>query len=155
MSAPRLLAGHAGDLDRISRLVDATAAGDGLARGHHRTGRDRQVGTARSRRGKRRQAGIATFSAAASELEQEFAFGLARSLFEPAVDRPEEREQLLAGAAGRAAPALGFEQTAEPDLHATLHGLYWLLVNLSAAGPVLVAVDDLQWADEPSLRWLA
>jgi len=36
-----------------------------------------------------------------------------------------------------------------------LHGLYWLVVNLAAGRPVLLAVDDAHWADEPSLRWLA
>lgn len=36
-----------------------------------------------------------------------------------------------------------------------MHGLYWLTVNLSAAHPVLVCVDDVHWADLPSLRWLA
>ena len=36
-----------------------------------------------------------------------------------------------------------------------LHGLYWLVVNLAARGPLLIAVDDAHWADEPSLRWLA
>jgi len=38
---------------------------------------------------------------------------------------------------------------------ATLHGLYWLVVNLAASRPLLIAVDDAHWADEPSLRWLA
>ena len=36
-----------------------------------------------------------------------------------------------------------------------LHGLYWLVVNLAARGPLLIAVDDAHWADEASLRWLA
>ena len=36
-----------------------------------------------------------------------------------------------------------------------LHGLYWLVVNLAASRPLLIAVDDAHWADEPSLRWLA
>jgi DNA-binding CsgD family transcriptional regulator len=35
-----------------------------------------------------------------------------------------------------------------------LHGLYWALANLAADGPLLVAVDDVQWADGPSIRWL-
>ena len=36
-----------------------------------------------------------------------------------------------------------------------MHGLYWLCANLTQRGPVLITVDDAQWADEPSLRWLA
>ena len=36
-----------------------------------------------------------------------------------------------------------------------LHGLYWLVSNLAATRPLLIAVDDAHWADEPSLRWLA
>jgi predicted ATPase len=31
-----------------------------------------------------------------------------------------------------------------------IHGLYWLAVNGSGAAPLLVAVDDLQWADPAS-----
>jgi len=38
---------------------------------------------------------------------------------------------------------------------ALLHGLYWLAANLADRAPLLIAVDDAHWADEPSLRWLA
>ena len=38
---------------------------------------------------------------------------------------------------------------------ATLHGLYWLALNLAAERPLLLAVDDLHWCDRPSLRFLA
>src|SRR5262249_18668062 len=31
----------------------------------------------------------------------------------------------------------------------------WLVVNLAAGRPLLLAIDDAHWADEPSLRWLA
>ncbi len=44
-------------------------------------------------------------------------------------------------------------QGGEPD-YATLHGLYWLCINLSDQRPLVLVVDDVQWADEASLRWL-
>ena len=34
------------------------------------------------------------------------------------------------------------------------HGLYWLTANLAARAPVLILVDDVHWADAPSLRFL-
>ena len=36
-----------------------------------------------------------------------------------------------------------------------MHGLYWLVANLAARQPLVLAVDDAHWADAPSLRWLA
>ena len=38
---------------------------------------------------------------------------------------------------------------------AVLHGLYWLLNNLVADGPVAVFADDVQWADSESLGFLS
>ncbi|MCA1698058.1 MAG: hypothetical protein LC790_03815 [Actinobacteria bacterium] len=35
-----------------------------------------------------------------------------------------------------------------------LHGLFWLTANLAASAPLLLVVDDAQWADQPSLRLL-
>jgi len=95
-----------------------------------------------------------------SELESGFAFGVARQLFErrlAGVGR-NEREALLAGPAAAVRPLLSGESAAQPagdTSFAVLHGLYWLVVNLAASRPLLIAVDDAHWADEPSLRWLA
>jgi hypothetical protein len=36
-----------------------------------------------------------------------------------------------------------------------LHGLFWLCVNLSERAPVAIVVDDVQWADRASLRFLS
>jgi DNA-binding CsgD family transcriptional regulator len=95
-----------------------------------------------------------------SELEAGFAFGVVRQLFERrlAGAAASEREDLLAGPAAAVRPLLSGEFGAQPagdSWFAVLHGLYWLVVNLAASRPLLIAVDDAQWADEPSLRWLA
>ena len=95
-----------------------------------------------------------------SDLERDFAFGIARQLFERrCADAPaDERAALLAGPA-RPVGALFLcddSSSAEPDAgFAVLHGLYWLTVNLADHAPLLLAVDDVHWADEASLRWLA
>ena len=46
------------------------------------------------------------------------------------------------------------ERSAGDTSFALLHGLYWLTANLSAVQPLLLAVDDAHWVDDPSLRWL-
>ena len=92
------------------------------------------------------------------ELERAFAFGTIRQLFERVVDAagPEERRRLLAGAAAPAAAIVAPEGSAraEPGFGA-LHAIYWLATNLSLEQPLLIAVDDLHWVDEPSLRALS
>ena len=40
------------------------------------------------------------------------------------------------------------------DAQAVRHGLYWLTANLSAQRPLALVVDDVHWADIPSLKWL-
>jgi hypothetical protein len=103
--------------------------------------------------------GLEVLRSRGSELEAEFAFGVVRRLFELrlAAARLEEQEALLAGPAGAVRPLLlGGRPEGAPDRSfAVLHGLYWLALNLTASGPLLLVVDDPHWADEPSLRWLA
>ncbi|MHB8656536.1 MAG: AAA family ATPase [Solirubrobacteraceae bacterium] len=70
---------------------------------------------------------------------------------------PRERRELLTGAALLAAPLFVESAAGEaPDGHgfSLLHGLYWLTANLAERRPMLLAVDDLQWADASSLRFL-
>jgi len=95
-----------------------------------------------------------------SELEAGFAFGVVRQLFERRLASAgvTERDALLAGPAGAVRPLLlgeVGERPASDTSFAVLHGLYWLAANLADCRPVLIAVDDVHWADEPSLRWLA
>jgi DNA-binding NarL/FixJ family response regulator len=97
------------------------------------------------------------------ELEREFPFGVARQLFEPVLVRatPAQREELFAGAAGRARPVLDRDRQTEPrtqasgSVEAVLHGLYWVAANLGERAPLLLVVDDAHWADRSSLLFLA
>jgi DNA-binding CsgD family transcriptional regulator len=103
--------------------------------------------------------GYDVLNARGSELEGDFAFGVVRQLFERrlASAAADERASLLVGPAAAAGPLLlgrSVEASAGDTSFAALHGLYWLAANLSVARPVLLVVDDVHWADEPSLRWL-
>ena len=92
-------------------------------------------------------------------LEQGFGYGIVRQLLDPV----RHQEGVLDGAAGLAARVFDWTQagpvevgTVEDDVpYATMHGLYWLVANLAARQPLVLAVDDAHWADAPSLRWLA
>jgi DNA-binding CsgD family transcriptional regulator len=103
-----------------------------------------------------RGAGVTVLEARGAELEREFAFGVARQLLEPTVLAAGD-DELFAGAAGVARRLFSpgdRDPAAAEAAFATLHGLYWLVVNLSDRAPVLVSVDDVHWADDPSLRFL-
>ena len=104
--------------------------------------------------------GFAVHSARGSELEIDFGFGVVRQLFEGVVAE--------AGAdavfAGAAEPAAGlFTANASPAeavaggnvSFSVLHGLFWMALNVAGEEPMLLVVDDLQWCDRPSLRFLA
>lgn len=105
------------------------------------------------------RAGMRVLVARGSQLEQDFAYGVVRQLFEPVLANADQarRDDLLAGAAAQA--AVLFDQVdAAADggdiSFALLHGLFWLTANL-AQHPLMLVVDDLHWSDEPSLRFLA
>lgn len=102
--------------------------------------------------------GATVLRARAGELEQEFAFGVVRQLFEATLGGPQERARRLSGAAAAADPvfhAVGEGGTAEAGAFAMLHGLYWLAADLAAERPLVLLVDDLHWCDAASLRFLA
>ena len=124
------------------------------------------------------EAGMRVLRARASDLEQEFAFGVVRQLFEGplASAGPDERAALLDGAAALSGPLFEPGPATAPapsppprrpqaardgalapaDRRFTLvHSLYWLTTNISKSGPVAVLVDDCHWADAPSMRFLA
>lgn len=108
-------------------------------------------------------AGMTVLSARGSEIERAFSYGVVRQLFERRLAGADEpgRSQLLEGAAGHAARLFasealpGVARPGEDDAFALIHGLYWLALNLAEERPLLVSVDDLQWSDAASLRWVA
>jgi DNA-binding CsgD family transcriptional regulator len=144
------------ELETVERLLAGARAGSGgglVFEGPAGIGKSSLLAAARTAAG----AELHVLSARGGELERELPFGIVRQLLEPVVVAydAEEREALLAGAAALAKPvfAVDPEAGAEPTF-SSLHGLYWLTINLADAQPLLVAVDDAHLADVASLRWL-
>jgi DNA-binding CsgD family transcriptional regulator len=101
------------------------------------------------------EAGYALLSARGAELERDFTLGVVRQLFEFAVPgHSEDGERLFAAAAATAGLPDDGRHQASSSVYHLLNGLYWLLVNLAAKVPVVMLVDDAQWADSLSLRFL-
>jgi DNA-binding CsgD family transcriptional regulator len=146
------------ELATIAAAIERDRSGSLLLlEGAAGVGRTRLLRTAR---GMAEGAGRRVLRARGDVHEREFPFGVVRQLFEPllASSSETERTALLAGPASLAAWVV--HQGGEPDLAgeeapslASLHALYWLAVHL-AARPLMIAVDDLQWSDPQSLRWL-
>jgi predicted ATPase len=100
-----------------------------------------------------RMEGLRVLRARASDLEQGFAFGVVRQLLERvARDDPD----LLTGRAALAAPVLagGANAGIARASEGSLHGLYWLVAGLSEVSPLIIAIDDLHWADQESVSFL-
>jgi len=146
------------ELETLRDGVDRARAGEGtllLIEGPAGAGK---TVLAREARAVAERARMMPLEARGSELEQSFAFGVVRQLLEPVISKDPGRADLFAGAAGPAARL--FEPGERRALDAAagfeaLHSLYWLVVNIADQAPVLVLVDDCQWADRDSLRFLA
>ena len=146
------------ELETLRDGVDRACAGEGtllLIEGPAGAGK---TVLAREPRAGAERARMLSLEARSSELEQSFAFGVVRQLLEPVISKDPGQTDLFAGAAGPAARL--FEPGERLPLDAAagfeaLHSLYWLVVNIADRAPALVLVDDCQWADRESLRFLA
>jgi DNA-binding CsgD family transcriptional regulator len=103
--------------------------------------------------------GIAVVQATGSELERAYAFGVCRQLLEAHIAQltHAQRRSLLSRAGRAAESALGIGESEVPRADATfeqIQAVYRLITGLAAARPLLVAVDDMQWCDRPSLDLL-
>ena len=152
-----------GELAQLGALIEAARDGAGrfvLLEGGAGIGK---TGLLTAAREWGREAGMDVLHARGGELEREFSYGIVRQLFEPALAgaRGRSRAEILSGAAALAAPLFGGDyladggSTAAESGFATVHGLFWLTANLAGRRPLMLAVDDLHWADKPSLRWLS
>ena len=108
-----------------------------------------------------RQRGLSVLRAQGGELEQSRPYGVVSELF-AAVAADDRRADLFSGPAAVIEPLLGIGHLPDApgsndhlrDPFANVHGLFWLVINLAERGPLLIVVDDAQWADEPTLRFL-
>jgi DNA-binding CsgD family transcriptional regulator len=145
------------ELARLGGLLDRARAGHGgvaAIEGPAGIGKTRLLAALRGLAAAR---GFRSLTASGRELEAGMAFAVASQLLEPLVVAASagERRRLLSGPARTGAGALGLASGAAPESEfAAVHGLYWLCVNLAASVPLLLTVDDLQWADHSSLSWL-
>jgi DNA-binding SARP family transcriptional activator len=97
---------------------------------------------------------VLTLTARGSQRERDYGFGVVRQLFERVVEGREE--SLLAGPAVAAGAVFGEVRGQQPQSFAVLNGLCGLTRKLVRAhGPLVLAVDDVQWCDSGSLRFLA
>src|SRR5215470_9778444 len=146
------------ELEALRDGVDRACAGEGtllLIEGPAGAGK---TVLAREARAAAERAQMMPLQARGSELERPFAFGVVRQLLEPVISKERGHAELFAGAAGPAARLFDPGERRPLDAGAgfeALHSLYWLVVNMADQAPVLVLVDDCQWADVDSLRFLA
>src|SRR4051794_33660522 len=152
-----------GELEAIEEAVENATNGRGgvlVLEAQAGLGKSRLMGVVT---GQARISRMLRLQARPGRFERDFPFGVVRQVFGPVLNgiSPKARDELLSGAAALAAPLFDDEHPAAalriPDdaAYPALHGLHWLTVNLAARRPVLIAVDDVHWADLDSLRFLA
>jgi len=153
--APHGLYERERELATIDRLIDDAAAGNGriaLIEGPAGIGKSRLLRAARHRAAEGGR--VTVMHARCSELERDFSFGTVRQLFESA-----GAEQAVPHLRGNG-NGNGAELTTPDDAQqaegsfAALHALYWATLELGESQPLLLAIDDVQWSDVPSLRFV-
>ena len=156
----RLLLEREAEAEALEGALQSALSGRGrllLVEGKPGEGKTELVELAR-RQG--RELGLDVLSARGSELERGVPFGVVIELFGRPLQkvRPGDRS-VFRGAAELAANLFSPAPTPEearPEVssHALVQGLYWLMANLAERCPYVVTVDDAQWADVQSLRFL-
>src|SRR5579859_2326488 len=104
-------------------------------------------------------AGLRVLAARGGELERELSPGIERQLFEPLLVRASKaaRAELLARPATAVGRLFGLDGTdSDPpaDEYESHNALFWLCARLAGHSPIILAIDDVHWADATSLRFL-
>jgi DNA-binding CsgD family transcriptional regulator len=155
----RLILGRERELELIDELIGQVRAGRGavaVLEGPAGIGKTALMIEA-SRRAE--GSGFSVLQGGGARLEREYAFGVVRQLFAPALALGSGSGDLFEGSARLAATPLGLSgatgQLADisADASAAMHGLFWLTANLAEQAPVLVTIDDAHWSDLMSLRF--
>ncbi|WP_189134390.1 helix-turn-helix transcriptional regulator [Wenjunlia tyrosinilytica] len=163
----RVLIGRERELAALAELVGSPATTPGISMLIRADGGVGKSSVLRAFLNESRKNGDIVLSAVADSLESRLEFGIVRRLFERVMDdaaQDEDGDTARAEQVRRAvsllsesAPAAG-SAAAAPDAApdpAILNSLYWLTAALASRGSrVVVAIDDLQWADASSLLWL-
>jgi DNA-binding CsgD family transcriptional regulator len=142
------------ELDELIRLMDASGAGRGrvaLVEGPAGIGKSSLLDACAARA---RERGMAVLRVLGDDVVMESSFAAVRELLWPKVGG---RVTGFEGAARLAAPVFDAEAGGRTDrdrVSAVLHGLYWLVADLAAEAPMALLVDDAQWLDAASSRFL-
>ncbi|MFI5733628.1 AAA family ATPase [Kribbella sp. NPDC051587] len=147
------------ELGRIAAALDAAGRGDGkvvVIEGEAGIGKSRLVAEARAMAKER---GFVRMQATGDEVESAMAWGVVRQLIERSIARyaGETRAAIIAGPTGRAIEALdkATPDAGDAEVARTMHALWWVAVDLASPRPLLITIDDAQWSDPPSLRFLS
>jgi predicted ATPase len=109
------------------------------------------------------ESGLKVLRASGAVLERDFGYGVVRQLFEREVHSftGADRERLFSGPSAPAGDVFGLlprggAMASETDrAFLVRHALVSLACALAEREPLVLIVDDLQWVDGASLRWLA
>ena len=101
-------------------------------------------------------AGFAVVVARGYEYERDYAFGMLRQLIGNAQrDVSETQVASNANAADELMAAFGADEGEAANTFTIFEGCYWATIRAAESVPILIAIDDLQWCDRPSLEYLA
>ena len=143
------------ELDTLIGLLDASRAGTGrvaAVEGPAGIGKSSLLDACAAAA---RERGTVVLRVRGDDVVMESSFAAVRELLWPQVQT--RAGTAFEGAARLAAPVFDVEAGARTDrdrVSTVLHGLYWLVSDAARETPIALLVDDAQWLDPASSRFL-